>query len=69
VLLFWILRLHYINLLFEAAGYHAFTVLAPDDGNPLTYHGPQVVITKRQTLPPGKISTYVLTNGVYLEEG
>ena len=64
---FWVLRLHYVNLLFEIAGYHAFTVQSPNDGNPLSGHLHTIVLTHRSRLPRGRIEAYPIGHGVLLE--
>lgn len=68
VFLFWHLNLHYMNLVFAVFGYRVFTVYPPADGNPLTGKMRYAVITRRVSLAPDdKITTYRLSDTVYLE--
>ncbi len=66
--LFWHLNLHYMNLIFAVFKYRVFTIRAPQDGNPLTGKGSQVLITKRSYLTEGdSVTVYRLSDTVALE--
>ncbi len=68
VYLFYHLNLHYMNIVFAAAGYRVFTVYPPVDDNPLSGKSSMVLITKRIGLIPGEsINAYRLSNTVYFE--
>lgn len=68
VFLFWHLNLHYMNLVFAAAGYRVFTIYPPADNNPLTARSSVVLITCRVAIPPGEqLAVYRLSDTVYLE--
>jgi len=67
VFLFWLLNLHYMNLLFAAFGYRVFSVEAPH-GNPLSGKGRLAVITRRVNLSTGEhLAAYRLSDTVYME--
>ena len=69
IILFWHLRLHYINLLLAVCDYRAYTIYAPRDGNPYTGDEPVVLLTFRHRLHEGdQIIAYRITDTVYLED-
>ena len=68
VFLFWNLNLHYMNIVFAAAGYRVFTVYPPMDDNPFSGRTSNVLITKRVVLVSGKhIIAYRLSDTVFFE--
>jgi len=68
VFLFWHLNLHYMNLVFAAAGYRVFTIYPPADNNPLSVKASVVLITRRVTIVTGEqLTVYRLSDTVYLE--
>jgi len=68
VFLFWHLNLHYMNMVFAAAGYRVFTIYPPADRNPLTARTSVVLITRRVSVSPGeRLVVYRLSDTVYLE--
>lgn len=68
VFLFWHLNLHYMNILFAIFGYRIFTVYGATEGDPSTYQGGRVLITKRLSIAPSEaIVAFRISNLVYFE--
>jgi hypothetical protein len=68
VFLFWNMNLHYMNLAFAVFGYRVFTVMPPQDGNPVSGQDTFVVITRRAALEPGThVSAFRISDTVFLE--
>lgn len=68
VFLFWHLNLHYMNIVFAAAGYRVFTIYPIDDNNPLSGKTGFVLITKRIAVGPrSQVRCYRLSDTVYFE--
>ena len=69
VFLFWRFNLHYMNLYFIIRGYHVFTVYPPEDAGPHTEDASWTLITRRSSLPIGKLLiAYRISDTVYLEK-
>ena len=70
LVLFWKLRLHYINFLLIAFGYKTFLVHPPEDDNPYSGRDDFVLITRRHSIQSRqRIMTYIVSDTVYLEKG
>jgi hypothetical protein len=68
VFLFWHLNLHYMNIIFAIRGYRVFTILPPNDDNPLSGRISLVLITPRTSVLSGdRIIAYRLSDTVYFE--
>jgi hypothetical protein len=68
VFLFWHLNLHYMNLLFALRGYRVFTILPPQDDNPISGRTSLVLITPRTSVLSGaRIVAFRLSDTVYFE--
>jgi hypothetical protein len=66
--LFWHLNLHYMNIIFAIRGYRVFTILPPQDDNPLSGWQSLVLITPRTGVLPGtRIIAYRLSDTVFFE--
>ncbi len=69
VFLFWHLNLHYMNIIFAIRGYRVFTILPPQDDNPLSGRISLVLITPRTSVLSGdRIIAYRLSDTVFLED-
>ena len=68
ILLFWKLRLHYINLVFLIGGFQIFLVHPYEDENPYSGRDSSILITRRHSIEPcQRIMTYRVTDTVYVE--
>jgi hypothetical protein len=68
VFLFWHLNLHYMNIVFAIHGYRVFTILPPQDDNPISGRASLVLVTPRTSLVSGqRVVAYRLSDTVYFE--
>ena len=68
VFMFWLLNLHYMNVVFAIRGYRVFTITPPSDGNPISGRTTLVLITPRASVLSGdRIIAYQLSDTVYFE--
>ncbi|MCD4732953.1 hypothetical protein K8R78_01810 [bacterium] len=67
-ILFFRLKLYYVNIFFILLGYRVFTVYSPDDKNPNTGRESHILITHRVNLNSGEsIHAYRISDTTYLE--
>ena len=68
VLLFWHLRVHYMNLLFAMLKYRIYSVAGPPDGKGRRDGGEWVLLTRRDALSSGEtVTVWRITDTVYVE--
>ena len=68
ILLFWHLKLHYLNVLFAAFGYRLYSVGGLQDSQRRRDGGEWVLITKRNPVSRGdRVTVLRITNTVYIE--
>jgi hypothetical protein len=68
VFMFWHLDLHYMNLIFAIRGYRVFTILPPEDDNPVSGRISLVLVTPRTSVLRGdRIVAYRLSDTVFFE--
>ena len=68
VFMFWHLDLHYMNIIFAIRGYRVFTILPPEDNNPVSGRVSLVLVTPRISVLSGdRIVAYRLSDTVFFE--
>jgi hypothetical protein len=68
VFMFWLLNLHYMNIIFAIGGYRVFTITPPRDDNPVSGRISLVLVTPRTSVLSGdRIVAYRLSDTVYFE--
>ena len=70
IMIFWHLKLHYINIIFILQGYRTYLVHPPLDENPYSGNDDFILVIRRNSIIEGEeIIAYRISDTVYMESG